>query len=592
MVFRFSTRCFKLRFVRVGPIRWGNVTSSGAAGPSCIPAITLPQFAQCWSLDETGNWSGFRQSDNGSTWTLEQERAANEANEIAEITNTVGSSWSQPAYDPAGNMTTVPRPATPGSSYTATYDAWNRLVKLQAGGQTVQENAYDARNFRVVRKDYSAGILSETRHAYFTDSWQVVEERLGSSTSPDRHFVWGQRYLDDLILRDRTTGGTLSERLYALQDANWNVTAVTNSSGSVQERYEYDPYGQTTVLTAAFGSRGTSSYGWETTYAGYRWDGNTGLFAVRNRYYNATVGTWVSRDPVLYTAGTLNLYEYLKGASLSTSDPSGLGGYWEGVGDVFKGYGDAATGTVQGIGTLLSTNPVTTAQNLGSAVYNYDRTFNAIASEVSQKMGSNRGIGSLVGDVGIGIATGGTIKAASKAGTIGKIVAKLRGKKSGELVLCTRRKKNPAGQKMDPTDPRFGKAETGDAVYDDYDNPFLRRIGLKKPSYPNPSLQIKGGVHGDHRAAVMRNEQAHMSDFRDHPSLTHLANRPFLFPGTGTANLIMEYRANLVMSQGKRGSALYGTIRDVDGLKVTGDVIWGAGLGGGAAYSAYSAFSE
>src|SRR5436189_405887 len=48
-----------------------------------------------------------------------------------------------------------------------------------------------------------------------------------------------------LILRDRDTNadGALDERLYALQDANWNVTALTSSSGDVQERYAYDAYG-------------------------------------------------------------------------------------------------------------------------------------------------------------------------------------------------------------------------------------------------------------------------------------------------------------------------------------------------------------
>ena len=30
-------------------------------------AITNPQFAQCWTLDETGNWKNFRQDDNGDS---------------------------------------------------------------------------------------------------------------------------------------------------------------------------------------------------------------------------------------------------------------------------------------------------------------------------------------------------------------------------------------------------------------------------------------------------------------------------------------------------------------------------------------------
>jgi hypothetical protein len=54
----------------------------------------------------------------------------------------------------------------------------------------------------------------------------VLEERLDSSTTADRVFLWGIRYIDDLVLRDRTTTSTLDERRYAIQDANWNVVAL------------------------------------------------------------------------------------------------------------------------------------------------------------------------------------------------------------------------------------------------------------------------------------------------------------------------------------------------------------------------------
>ena len=60
--------------------------------------------------------------------------------------------------------------------------------------------------------------------------------------------MWGLRYIDDLILRDRdpNADGTLDERLYAFQDPNWNVIALTDVSGDVQERYAYDAYGMPT----------------------------------------------------------------------------------------------------------------------------------------------------------------------------------------------------------------------------------------------------------------------------------------------------------------------------------------------------------
>jgi len=302
-------------------------------------------------LDETSNWSGFRQADGGSAWTLEQSRTANAVNEISSIANTTGPTWAQPSYDAAGNMITVPTPtealswsnlsvdqwanltvdqwanlpvdAVALTTLTATYDAWNRLVKLTDGSNTVQENAYDARNYRTVRKDYTNGGLAETRHFYYTDEWQVLEERLGSSSTPDRQFVWGNRYLDDLLLRDRTTTSTLDERLYACQDANWNVTTLVDDSGIVKERYEFDPYGVTTVLSSSFTARSASSFAWETTYAGYRADSNTALYAVRNRLYQPRLGTWLTRDPYAFLKET-PLYVYVDSSPITLLDTFGL----------------------------------------------------------------------------------------------------------------------------------------------------------------------------------------------------------------------------------------------------------------------------
>jgi hypothetical protein len=99
--------------------------------------------------------------------------------------------------------------------------------------------SYDGLDRRAVRTKYSGGVATETRHYYYSAAWQDIEERVGSSTNAERQAVWGLRYVDNLVLRDRdTTGsGTLNERLYGLQDPNWNITSVASTSGAVQERF-------------------------------------------------------------------------------------------------------------------------------------------------------------------------------------------------------------------------------------------------------------------------------------------------------------------------------------------------------------------
>jgi RHS repeat-associated protein len=284
-------------------------------------------FRQDWALDATGNWRNFREDDDGDgSWDLNQQRSANKVNEISDISETTGPSWVTPVYNRAGNMTTIPKPADPTVAFTATYDAWNRLVKLEDGDDTIAEYEYDGAKRRTIKKTYDSGELDETRHFYYTEPsrWQVIDERVGSSTDSERQFVWGLRYIDDILLRDRgTTGdGTLDERLYGMQDANWNVTSVGDDTGTVQERYAYSAYGVSAVRTASFDSRAACSYEWQTRFSGYRWDSESGRYHIRNRLYHSEVGFWLQRDPFPFLA-IENLYSYSIGRPISLTDPSG-----------------------------------------------------------------------------------------------------------------------------------------------------------------------------------------------------------------------------------------------------------------------------
>jgi RHS repeat-associated protein len=317
-------------------------------------AITSPTFGQDWTLDETGNWNGFKQDNTGSgTWNLDQTRTANTVNEINSLVNETSKAWTTPAYDKAGNMTRIPVPGTlpDGVAWNTmslsdwdnlkltdweemtlnnvegVYDAWNRLVRLHVGDTTLAEYTYDARGYRIRKDNYTDGTLTDARHYYYTPGWQVVEERVGTSTSANRQFVWGLRYIDDLVLRDRDTdgNGTLDERRYCLQDGNWNTIALTSTSGIVTERFSYDVYGVPTFLTSTGTLEAASPTGWETLYAGYRWDGDPSrMYYVRNRLLLPCLGTWNRRDPIGYLSANTNLGIYLGNNVPNLVDPTGL----------------------------------------------------------------------------------------------------------------------------------------------------------------------------------------------------------------------------------------------------------------------------
>ena len=289
-------------------------------------AVTSKNFAEDWTLDMTGNWPTFKQDTDGDgTWNFNQSRTHNPANEVTQI----ASSSDHVAYDRSGNMIRMPKPGDWGTHYTFTFDPWKRLVAILDDTATVATYAYDGRNFRIAR---TAG--GATRHYYYTSGWQVVEERIGSATTADRQLVWGLRYIDDLVLRDRnadtdagtgtlgSSGSGLEERLYGLQDANWNVVAIAGTDGAIQERYAYTAYGRPVILTAGFSTPSTSSsYGWDALYAGRQYDEEIGLYQYRNRYYGADLGRFLSRDPI---HGDLNLYRYVGNSPSINTDPTGL----------------------------------------------------------------------------------------------------------------------------------------------------------------------------------------------------------------------------------------------------------------------------
>ena len=229
-------------------------------------AIASPGLQQGWNFDATGNWKNFIQFDPADAGqTLDQQRVHNRANEITQIARTVGASWATPSYDRNGNTTGLPQAPAMTALNKATWDAWNRLVKVEeadgmGGWRKKAEYGYDGQTWRIVTKAYVGGTLTETRDLYYSANWQVIEERGAGATQAQ--YVWNPLYVDALVLRDRSVGGSLNERLYAIQDANFNTVAIADTSGVVQERYDYSPFGVVGFRSSSWSSIGNSGFLW------------------------------------------------------------------------------------------------------------------------------------------------------------------------------------------------------------------------------------------------------------------------------------------------------------------------------------------
>ncbi|MCG6156975.1 hypothetical protein [Rubinisphaera margarita] len=72
--------------------------------------ITDKSFAECWSLDPTGNWKKYlKDTNDAGTWNLNQFRTNNTVNEITALTNSAGPNWAVAEYDRNGNMISTPK---------------------------------------------------------------------------------------------------------------------------------------------------------------------------------------------------------------------------------------------------------------------------------------------------------------------------------------------------------------------------------------------------------------------------------------------------------------------------------------------------
>ena len=215
-------------------------------------------------------------------------------------------------------MTKVVKPDDWNAAFTLVYDAWNRLVIVKDGETVVATYFYDGLNRRV--KKVTA---VETRGFLYNRNWQCIDERVGDFSMMQIRYLWGLRYVDDLVFRERDTkeipSGSINERRYALHDANWNIVAM----GTPNEHFTYNAFGKVNCFNSAWGAKSAPAYT-DRLFTGQILDAETGLMLYRNRVYHPTLGRFVQRDPIGYESQDVNLYRYADNMPCLLTDTYGL----------------------------------------------------------------------------------------------------------------------------------------------------------------------------------------------------------------------------------------------------------------------------
>ncbi len=139
------------------------------------------------------------------------------------------------------------------------------------------------------------------------------------------------------------------------------------------------------------------------TYTGREYDPESGLYYYRARYYDASTGRFISKDPIGF-AGGYNLYAYVGNNPVKWNDPSGTSGI---PGMIIGGFAGAVGGYTSG---LISGNGNLTAAVLGGVA---GGTVGALVGGIDFFASNAAGAaaGSFVGGL-VGGATGGALSSA------------------------------------------------------------------------------------------------------------------------------------------------------------------------------------
>jgi RHS repeat-associated protein len=229
-------------------------------------------------------------------------------------------------HDDAGNLT------TDKNGYKFTYDYENRIIEIKdSSNNDVADFTYDALGRRI-EKDESGTV---TRY-YYSDKWQVFTEYDGDDNFK-RWYLYGN-YVDEVLFSPGVGGN-----YYYLHDHLYSpVALISDPSGTVLERYEYDAYGKVSIMSASYEPRATSDYNNPYYFTGRRLDeldgGDLSLMYYRNRSYDTYTGRFFQHDPLgINPAGGktnpfaprkqykdgMNLYTYCDNSPMMNTDPSG-----------------------------------------------------------------------------------------------------------------------------------------------------------------------------------------------------------------------------------------------------------------------------
>ncbi len=196
-------------------------------------------------------------------------------------------------YDHVGNLL-----ADDKARYS--YDAFNRTEKVETFDGHIQLNRYDAEGLR-----YEMEENDNLVRFIFNQNREAVTEEDASGLN---RLIRGT----ELIAANSSADSARTYYHYA-SDEMGSTTHIVDEAGAVQNRYEYDAWGNITAQEEAVPNR--------FKFTGQQLDPVTQQYYLRARFYNPVVARFTQEDT--YRGDGLNLYAYCANSPAFYSDPTG-----------------------------------------------------------------------------------------------------------------------------------------------------------------------------------------------------------------------------------------------------------------------------
>lgn len=207
------------------------------------------------------------------------------------------------SYKPSGDLLSK---TADGQTTTYAYDALGSLTAVRLPDGSEIGYVMDGHNRRIGRK--VNGVLKQG--FLYQDGLHVVAELDGDQRLVSR-FVYADRDgVPAFMIRNGVTYRILADPVGSVR------LVVDAASGAIAQRLDYDAFGQVLADT----NPGFQPFG----FAGGLYDPDTRLVRFGARDYDASVGRWTAKDPLVFAGRESNLYAYAANDPVNAFDPDGL----------------------------------------------------------------------------------------------------------------------------------------------------------------------------------------------------------------------------------------------------------------------------